>query len=262
MNEIHPNLGERLRWLREKKGLSRSALARLAGFGPEIIRKVESDEGEITIPILRKLAAALETTIFELLALSSPEAGHTIPLSSSENAPSPGLTDVIPVPIVSGSVAGGNARIVDESILDWLFLPKREFGDRSGKLVAVEVIGHSMEPDIPDGTIAVVDCGDRSINPESFYALRDAEGGCTIKRIQILDENHIALVPSNRREFPVEFWKLETGEALNDRLIGKVVWIGRNLLRQDKVAENPPPYGKRDISRGGDFPPKKEDEHF
>ncbi|MDA1000261.1 MAG: XRE family transcriptional regulator [bacterium] len=260
MSEIHPNLGERLRRLREEKGFSRSALARRAGLDPEKIQKIEADEAEITVPILRKLAAALEIDIFQLLAVSSPEINYTVRLASpGENLP-PGHMDVVPVPIVSGNVAGGNARIVNESILDWLFLPQKEFGDRSGRLVAVEIFGRSMEPDIPDGSIVVVDRGDRDINPESFYALRDTDGGCTIKRVQILDEAYVALVPSNRDEFRVEFWKLDLGESLNDRVIGKVVWVGRNLLRQDKVAENRPPYGRPNPGRGEK--PKKDDDLF
>lgn len=157
-------------------------------------------------------------------------------------------------------MAGGNARIVEENIVDWLFLPKEEFGRKSGDLIAVRVYGNSMAPEIPNGAIVAVDRNSREIRSESIYALRDSDGGCSVKRVEILDPEHVALVPSNRIESKVEFWKLEAGETIEYRVIGKVVWVGLNLLEIEEAAESPPPYGKKTIGLAQDLPhPRKKE---
>ena len=135
-------------------------------------------------------------------------------------------------------------------MLGWLMLPREEFGRREGYLVAVRILGRSMEPELPDGCIAVVDRADHSVVSEGIYALRDPEGGCTVKRVELLDPRYVALVPANRAEFKVEFWKFERGESLADRLIGRVVWAGFSFLEVQQAAERQPPYG----AGGGDPP--------
>ena len=48
--------------------------------------------------------------------------------------------------------------------------------------------------------------------------------------MKTLDEKRIVLIPSNFSVSEPEFWTLEEGESLDDRVIGKVVWVGFNML--------------------------------
>jgi len=256
-------VGERLRRLREGKKLTRAAVARRARLGPDDLERIETGESDPTLGELRRLAEALEIPLAEVLALPPAPIACEVRLHpASERAARALAADFIPVPWVSGEAAGGNARIVDESVLGWLFLPREEFAHRSSDLVAVRIYGKSMEPELPDGCLAVVDRGDRAPSPEGIFALREPDGGCTVKRVQVFDQEHIALIPSNRSEFKVEFWKLAPGEALADRLIGRVVWVGFNLLEQAQAAERQPPYGRG----GSGLPPprrgRKDEEPF
>lgn len=247
-----PLIGERLRRLRERKGLSRAAAAREAGLPEDALARFEAGESDPTLGQLRRLADALASSLAEILALPPAPLVCDLRLHSESGTAGRRIAEFIPVPLVSGEAAGGNARLVDESVLGWLFLPRREFGRREGNLVAVRIMGRSMEPELPDGCIAVVDRGERAVTGEGIYALRDQEGGCTVKRVEVLDPRYVALVPTNRGEYKVEFWKFGRGESLEDRLIGRVVWAGFSFLEASQAAERQPPYG---AGAAGEKPP-------
>jgi len=238
-----PGLGERLRRLRERSGLQRAAAARKAGLTAEILAQIEAGELDPTLGQLQRLASALGASLAEILALPPAPLACDVRLLPESPAAGARLAELVPVPLVSGEAAGGNARIVDESVLGWLFLPGDQFGGRAGNLIAVRIVGRSMEPELPDGCIAVVDRADRSLTSNGIYALRDQEGGCTVKRVEVLDPRYVALVPTNRAEHKVEFWKFVRGESLEDRLIGRVVWAGFSFLEASQAAERPPAYG-------------------
>ena len=82
-----------------------------------------------------------------------------------------------------------------------------------------------MAPVIPNGAIIAVDRNSREIRPESIYALRDPDGGCSVKRVEILDPKHVDSVPTNRVESKVEFWRLKARETIENHVIRKVVWV-------------------------------------
>lgn len=257
--------GNRLRRIREGRKLTISALTRVSGVESKIIEQIETEEIDPAIGHLYRIAEALDITLAELLAMPPTPIDCRIHLDTSSEKTAQAIEAMTPVPIISGSVAAGNARIVDESITGWIFLPKEEFGQRSDNLIAVQIYGRSMEPELPDGCIAVIDGNDRVITSESIFALRDPDGGCTVKRIEVLDTSYIALIPSNRQEFKVEFWKIEPGEPISDRIIGRVVWAGFNFLNAREAAERSPLYGRQDIGLAKDLPsppPKKTDESF
>lgn len=256
--------GNRLRRIREGRKLTKSALAQKSGIVSGVIEQIETGEIDPTIGQLQCIAEAMDIMLAELLVMPPAPIDCRVQINGSFENAAQAVDALIPVPIVTGSVAAGNARIVDESVLGWIFLPKDEFGLRSGNLIAVQVYGRSMEPELPDGCIAVVDRNDRVITPESIFAVRDPDGGCTVKRIEVLDASYLALVPSNRREFKVEFWKLEPGESISDRIIGRVVWAGFSFLNAQEAAERSPLYGRQDIGLAKDLPrpPRKPNEPF
>ncbi len=144
--------------------------------------------------------------------------------------PFPPASGLIPIPILCGRIPAGNAQPVEDSIQNWIFLTKELLENPGGNLIALRIEGKSMEPDLPDGALVVVDQTDREVTPEAIFALREAGGSCTVKRVKMLDENRITLIPSNLSVSEPEFWTLGPGETLTDRVIGKVVWVGINLL--------------------------------
>jgi len=66
--------GQRLKRLREAKGLSQAKLAVAAGVSPGSLRNAEYDRREPLIGLAAKIAAALGVTLDELVGRASPPA--------------------------------------------------------------------------------------------------------------------------------------------------------------------------------------------
>lgn len=58
--------------LRKERGLTQTKLAKLSGVSQTYISDLEANKKKPTVPIVRKLAAALEVTISELLGEDRP----------------------------------------------------------------------------------------------------------------------------------------------------------------------------------------------
>ncbi|WP_234367445.1 helix-turn-helix domain-containing protein [Streptomyces pluripotens] len=66
--------GERIRVLRESRGMSRASLAQLCGRGTDWLKKIESGERELrSHTLLLRLAAALQ--VHDLAALTGRDSG-------------------------------------------------------------------------------------------------------------------------------------------------------------------------------------------
>lgn len=60
-------IGQRLKELRNEKGLSTQELATQTGIKPSRVNFYEKDKGTPTLPILQRLANGLECTIFDII---------------------------------------------------------------------------------------------------------------------------------------------------------------------------------------------------
>ncbi|MFJ1782620.1 multiprotein-bridging factor 1 family protein [Streptomyces anulatus] len=85
--------GERIRVLRESRGMSRPVLAQLCGRGVEWLKKIESGERELTShPLLLQLAAALQVADLSVITgTNTPAAAATAPLGRLAH---PGMPDI------------------------------------------------------------------------------------------------------------------------------------------------------------------------
>ncbi len=68
-------LGKRVREIRERRGMTRKAVARDADVSERYLSQLESGEGNISIILLRRVAAALDVSLFDVL---SPESEDTV----------------------------------------------------------------------------------------------------------------------------------------------------------------------------------------
>jgi XRE family aerobic/anaerobic benzoate catabolism transcriptional regulator len=62
-------LGQKVRHARNRRGLSRKALARLSGISERYIAQLETGKGNMSIVLLRRISAALGTGIAQLLPI-------------------------------------------------------------------------------------------------------------------------------------------------------------------------------------------------
>ncbi len=120
------SIGARLRHFRERKKLTKAAVAQKTGIDLDELHQIESENTDPTIGQIKRIAESIEISLLDLFALPPTSFACNIRLlAQSADEVSPASFDAIPVPLVSGEVAGGNARIVEENIVDWLFCRRR-----------------------------------------------------------------------------------------------------------------------------------------
>ena len=66
MQQIQRQLGERIRKLRTRKGLSQEEFAAISGFHRTYIGAVERGEKNLTLSTMHTLAKTLDTTVAQL----------------------------------------------------------------------------------------------------------------------------------------------------------------------------------------------------
>lgn len=125
------------------------------------------------------------------------------------------------IPIVEGSVAAGAARVVSEQIEGFAVVYQPSLGNRTN-LVAVRVSGDSMSPILTDGSMVIVDRGDRRIRPGMAFLVR-VDGGVTVKFLE-LDGQDLVLIAENRA-YRDQRVRLEAGQE--SPVCGVVVWSWR-----------------------------------
>ena len=230
-------LGQRIARARERKGLNRNQLARAAGVTWANLTRYEQGQNEPSASKLFEIAKVLDVSGDWLLGRTGapeiPGAGPLdVALSMSDNLQTRGKVndaEFRAVPLVSGSIAAGGARIVNEEIEEYALIHVSQIAGR-GDLVSVRVdraMGRSMVPTIQPGAVVVIDRRDKAIVPNGVYAVRDESGGCTLKRLQWTPPR-LWLVPENRDEV-VTHIDLD-GEEPADRIVGRVVWAYQPLV--------------------------------
>ena len=138
------------------------------------------------------------------------------------------------VPKAVPQVDSGFGRLcVDDRVSGW-FAFRRDWLDSLGgprAKILFEVKGNSMSPLIEDGDIIMVDQSMRArqVNPGRIYVVA-SEDGPAVKRIYFGQKpGQLILASENSREFPDRELTLVSQE--DSPVIGRVLWLGRQLLR-------------------------------
>lgn len=203
MLELYKNIKR----LREEKGLSQDALARLTGYTDRSsITKIEKGQVDLQQSKIELFAKALGTSSRELVGWDS--------VSNRT-----GLTiDVL------GRVAAGIPLEAIEEIVDTEEIT--EDLSRTGKFFGLRIKGDSMEPDIHDGDTVIVRQQDDAENDEIVIALVNGNDG-VCKRLKRYQDS-IALVSLNAKYEPMYFSQREIIDK-PVRIIGKVVELRRKF---------------------------------
>ncbi|MCP3817844.1 helix-turn-helix domain-containing protein [Streptomyces sp. A3M-1-3] len=93
-NDLHT--GERIRLLRESRGMSRQMLAGLCGRGPDWLKKIESGERDLrSHALLLRLAAALQLTDVSVITGRAPEVAQPVPQGRLNHPGMPAIWDAV-----------------------------------------------------------------------------------------------------------------------------------------------------------------------
>ena len=93
-----------------------------------------------------------------------------------------------------------------------------------GRMVLMDIFGNSMEPELKDGDTVLIDESQKDILAGAVYAV-GVEDTIMVKRIE-KHPNKLVLLSDNKDYSPVY---LQGGEDESVRIIGKVIWVGREF---------------------------------
>ena len=151
-------------------------------------------------------------------ALAEPESGKVVEFPDPD-AEICGL----PYRVNISGAAGPGAFVDDENVIkligfrrDWL----RKHGINPDKCSLIDVLGNSMEPELRDKAIILIDHQRTRRLVGRIFAVR-SDDGLQIKRLA--HENHDWLLVSDNEAYPPVPWPREAV------VIGQVMWTGRTL---------------------------------
>ena len=207
-------LGVKIRELREGKGLSRRAFADSLDVQEGKIQKIEIGDQRADHEFLSKLAKRYEIDLNLLLTDES---------VTAPNTPTPLYTDLVEIPFLSslasagfGSNVEGEHQISTYPVsLTWL----NAKGLNPSTLSCVPVSGDSMEPELSDGDLILVDTRTPSLVDGKMYAVRYSDS-LFVKRVQVRPKRHLRLSSTNTFYDPID---VENPEADGLSIVGQVV---------------------------------------
>ena len=154
-------------------------------------------------------------------ALAEPDSGKV--LEFSEPDPDAEICG-LPYRVNISGAAGPGAFVDDENVIkligfrrDWL----RKHGINPDKCSLIDVLGNSMEPELRDKAIILIDHQRTRRLAGRIFAVR-SDDGLQIKRLEH-DNHDWLLVSDNNKEYKPVPWPREAV------VIGQVMWTGRTL---------------------------------
>ena len=200
---------ERLKQLRLQHGLTQKELAKVMGVSSSAVGMWEIGRNEPDYKTLKRLADFFDVSIDYLLGKTD---DPTPPQKRLEDYP--WYVELRPIPVYNGASAGDIGTFPDDrNIVMWISVPKKGPGK-----YGVIVHGDSMEPDIKDGDIVVIDPDVAIDNGSKVIVIID--GQAYVKKIYFQD-NVIVLQSLNPRYPPITIPR----RKMDVYVVGRVVWV-------------------------------------
>ena len=201
------NAGNRLKQLREEKGLSQSEGAKIIGVGRTTYLKWENGENQPTRK-LDQLSQFFGVSIDYLLGKSD------VKNIKSKNLHSRGIR----IPVLGRVVAGIPIEAVEE-ILDYEEITPELAA--TGEFFALKIRGHSMEPRMMEGDVVIVRKQEDVESGDVAIVLVNGNEA-TVKRVKKQEEG-ITLIATNTSVYEPHFYSNKEIKNLPVQILGKVV---------------------------------------
>lgn len=201
--------GERIKILREQKGMTLEELGEKVGVGKSTVRKWENGMiANMRRDKIAKLASALNVDPLYLMGWDSNVSNASIePVTNHRYA------------LVYGHVAAGEPLEMNEDIIGRITIDEMP---KDGTYMSLQIEGHSMEPDIKDKDIVVVrQQPDIESGEIGIVAVNGNYATC--KRLMKYKDG-IRLVPINPSYEPLYFSNADI-ENLPVTILGKVMEV-------------------------------------
>ncbi|MFO7970193.1 MAG: helix-turn-helix transcriptional regulator [Desulfobacterales bacterium] len=131
------------------------------------------------------------------------------------------------IPKVRARLSAGGGSFEVGSEIEGYYAFRRDWlttkGNRN-KMVLMDIFGNSMEPEMKDGDTILIDESQKDILAGAIYAV-GIDDTIMVKRVE-KHPNKLVLISDNKDYSPIY---LQGSEINSVRIIGKVVWISREL---------------------------------
>lgn len=194
-------MSNRIRALRNSKGLKQSDLADILGVRQNTLSTWENGRYEPDNEMLRKIADFFNVSVDYVIG-----GADVFPKRKAHRIP------------VLGDVAAGIPIDAVEDILDYEEID--EALSRTGEFFGLRIRGRSMEPRMVEGDVVIVRQQETAETGDTVVVLVNGDSA-TVKKIKIGPAG-ITLMPTNPTYDPL-FYTKEEVEQLPVRIIGKVV---------------------------------------
>jgi phage repressor protein C with HTH and peptisase S24 domain len=129
------------------------------------------------------------------------------------------------IPKVNARLCAGSGSFEVESDIQGFYAFRKDWlsqKGQSGAMLLMDIFGNSMEPELKDGDTVLVDESQKAVIAGAIYAV-GIEDTVMVKRLE-KHPNNLVLQSDNKDYAPIF---LRGGEMDMARIIGKVVWVGR-----------------------------------
>jgi Predicted transcriptional regulator len=151
---------------------------------------------------------------------------HTAPVETHQPTTETDV-DMMFVPLVEARLSAGTGSLETSADGERKYAFRSDFLHRKGspsKMVLMRVSGDSMEPEIKDGDVVLLDQGKTTILPGRMYAV-GIEEAIYVKQIDTIP-GKLILKSMNQAYPPIEV-DMRGDLAEQARVIGQVLWVGR-----------------------------------
>lgn len=204
---------EKLKELRQQKGMTQSELAKLLNMQRSTLGMYETGKREPNFEILNMFANFFNVDMNTLMDMNN---------TSNQNPSSPVRSIKIPV---LGTVVAGIPLEAVENIIGWEEISPAMAA--TGEHFALRIKGTSMEPRICEGDIVVVRKQEDIESGDTAIVLING-GEATVKKVKKTEEG-IMLIANNMAVYSPHFYSNKEIEELPVRIIGKVVELRGKL---------------------------------
>lgn len=203
-----------------------SEFARLMKLSPQAVAKARA-KGKIPpawIPQAARLFGVSTDWLFFGNETSEPKFKEHCTSHSTE-----GYNELVMIPRVNARLCAGTGSLETEASVIGMYAFRSDWILRKGnpeKMVLMDITGDSMEPEIKHGDIVLIDQGKVELIGYGYYAV-GIEDAIYVKEISTLP-GKLVLHSLNQRYQDIEV-NLTEEQPLAVRIIGRVLWVGREL---------------------------------
>lgn len=197
-----------LKFLREKKGISKNKLGEMVGVNQTTIGRWESEEITPSIDNVEEVAKVLNVGLPDLL----------IKDLSFDNGDLVEIDDTVQIPVL-GTIKAGIPIEAQEEILEYVEIPKKwTFGGK--KFYGLKISGDSMFPKYQEGDIVIFEQNEdkETYNGKDCAVMVNGDDA-TFKKV-LLSDSGITLVPYNTAKYEMMIFSNHDIANLPIRIIG------------------------------------------